>query len=225
VKISRRSTDPEWEQRRTGQDEWYEILDARLLTDPPIPIPLPVPEQPRRESNTTDTAALVHRSDLILDRARFVTLATSGPGGPWASTVNYVALRRPLRMMWYSLRSAQHSVNLAAHPGVSGSLFLTGLTGADAPAGIPIDGAQFTGECREVTADELPEYHRNYYQSNFPDPAVREQWMLPLDEFRGNGPRRFYRLDIDRWWLYDAQRWTVDKHDSRVEVPVAAIDR
>jgi hypothetical protein len=116
-------------------------------------------------------------------------------------------------------------VNLTGNPLVSGSLFLTGLTGDDAPSGLPIDGAQFLGECREVTADELPAYHRRYYESNFPDPAVRAQWTLPLDEFRGAGRRRFYRLDIDRWWLYDAHRWTVDKHDTRIEVPVEAIDR
>lgn len=220
--VSVRSQDPEWEKRRTGQDEWYTILDARILTDPPIPIPLPVSEQPGRAS---DTAALALRSRGLLDRARFVTLATSGPAGPWSSTVNYVVLYRPLRLVWYSLRDARHSVNIAGRSQVAGSIFRTGLTGADAPSGIPIDGAQFIGECHEVTADELPAYYDRYYESNFPDPAVRAEWLLPLDEFRTDGPRRFYRLDIDRWWLYDAQRWTQDKHDTRIEVPVAAIDR
>ncbi|WP_327118593.1 pyridoxamine 5'-phosphate oxidase family protein [Nocardia sp. NBC_01730] len=220
--ISARSRDPEWEKRRTGQDEWYEILDARILTDPMIPVPLPAPEQPGPGS---DAAALALRSRVLLDRARFVTLATSGPAGPWSSTVNYVVLHQPLRLLWYSLRDARHSMNIAGSPQVAGSIFLTGLTGSDAPSGIPIDGAQFTGECREVTADELPAYYDRYYESNFPDPAVRAEWMLPLDEFHTDGPRRFYRLDIDRWWLYDAQRWTEDKHDTRIEVSVAAIDR
>ena len=36
--------------------------------------------------------------------------------------------------------------------------------------------------------------------------------MLHL-EFRGDGPRRFY----------DAQRWTADRHDTRVEVPIKSI--
>ncbi|MEV5650496.1 pyridoxamine 5'-phosphate oxidase family protein [Nocardia sp. NPDC052254] len=216
--IGARSGDPEWEKRRTSQDEWYDIIDARILTDPKIPIPLPTLQ---RSTPVTGSAALVTRSRLLLDRARFVTLATSGPSGPWSSTVNYVVLADPLRLLWYSLREAQHSRNITVCPQVSGSLFLSGLTGTEAPSGIPIDGAQFTGSCREVTAAELPAAHQYYYETNFPDPGVRADWMLPLAEFQGEGPRRFYRLDIDRWWLYDAQRWTEDKHDSRIEVRTA----
>lgn len=39
AELRRRSQCPEWEDRRTSQEDWYEILDARLLTDPPIPPP------------------------------------------------------------------------------------------------------------------------------------------------------------------------------------------
>ncbi|NUS74211.1 MAG: pyridoxamine 5'-phosphate oxidase family protein [Corynebacteriales bacterium] len=163
------------------------------------------------------------RSRFLLENARFVTLATSGPAGIWASTVNYVVLPNPLRLLWYSLKTARHSLNIAAQPYISGSLFLTGLTGSNAPSGIPIDGAQLTGTCHEVSGPEATEHHREYYERNFPDPAIREQWLLPLSDFRDEGPRRFYSLRVNDWWLYDADRWLVDKHDTRVEVPLSTI--
>lgn len=34
--VHRRAQDPAWESRRTSQDEWWEMLDARLLNDPPV---------------------------------------------------------------------------------------------------------------------------------------------------------------------------------------------
>ncbi|MFI7663818.1 hypothetical protein [Nocardia sp. NPDC049526] len=214
AEISRRSQDPDWEQRRTSQDEWYEILDSRILTDPPRPIPLPSPAAPTP----------VDRALRLLDTARFVTLATNGSAGPWAAPVNFVALHAPVRLLWYSLRSAQHSLDIVASTQVSGSMFLTGLTGDSAPSGIPIDGAQFSGSCRAIhDRDQVEEYHRYYYETNFPDPRVRAEWLLPVEEFHGDGPRRFYLLQVERWWLYDADRWTVDKHDTRIEIPTDSI--
>jgi len=35
--VHRRSQDPEWERRRVEQDLWWEILEARLLNDAPLP--------------------------------------------------------------------------------------------------------------------------------------------------------------------------------------------
>ncbi|GGL11391.1 hypothetical protein GCM10011588_27320 [Nocardia jinanensis] len=228
--VSRRSADPEWESRRTGQDEWYDILDSRILSDPPLPIPLPQRAAARSDSAAVSDSGAAGsrsapaRSSFLLDRARFVTLATTGPHGPWAATVNFVARHRPLHLIWYSLRTAEHSANIIANPRVSGSMFMTGLTGPDAPSGLPIDGAQFSGSCREVSPAELPECYEHYYAANFPDPAERADWALPVESFRGDGPRRFYRLDIERWGLYDAQRWTVDKHDTRMEVALSEIE-
>jgi uncharacterized protein YhbP (UPF0306 family) len=221
--VSRRSQHRDWEERRTSQDQWYEIIDARILNDPPISISLPVSEQPHRMSDS-DAAELVRRSRILLKQARYVTVASDGRGGPWAATVNYVALTRPLRLIWYSLCNARHSTNIATRPRVAGSVFRTGLTDNDSPSGIPIDGAQLLGACREVPAEELEIYYQHYYEMNFPDPAVRAAWQIPIEEFRGDGPRRFYCLNIDRWWLFDAQRWSVDKHDTRIEVPVTNLD-
>lgn len=222
--VSRRSADPEWESRRIEQDKWYEILDSRILSDPPITIPLPQRADAGSDSGVAGSRSAYARSRMLLNRARFVTLATAGPHGPWAATVNFVARHRPLHLIWYSLRTAEHSANIAADPRVSGSLFMTGLTGADAPSGLPIDGAQFSGNCREVLSAELPECYDYFYATNFPDPAERAEWALPMESFQGDGPRRFYRLDIERWGLYDAQRWTVDKHDLRMEIALSDIE-
>ncbi|KML62345.1 hypothetical protein VL15_03755 [Burkholderia cepacia] len=35
--VAQRSRDPEWERRRVEQDEWWELIDARILTDAPLP--------------------------------------------------------------------------------------------------------------------------------------------------------------------------------------------
>lgn len=157
---------------------------------------------------------LVARSVFLLDNARFLTLATHGPGGPWAATVNYVPLRSPLRLLWYSSRRARHSTDLGAHPKAAASLFLTGLPG------FGLDGAQLSGTCQEVAADDVAEYHRHYYETNFPDEVVRAEWLLPTTEFVADGPRRFYLMTVERWWLLDIDRWLRDKHDQRVEVLV-----
>lgn len=36
--VAERSRDPQWEQRRAEQSRWWELLDASLLTDPPVPL-------------------------------------------------------------------------------------------------------------------------------------------------------------------------------------------
>ncbi|SEG95410.1 Uncharacterized conserved protein YhbP, UPF0306 family [Nonomuraea solani] len=166
----------------------------------------------------TDRETLIERSTYLLDNARFVTLATQGPKGPWASTVNFVPLRSPLRLLWYSLRDARHSRFLSAHPDTAASLFMTGLPG------FGLDGAQLTGEAHEVGDGDLAECHRLYYELNFPDETVRREWLLPTSEFSGDGPRRFYVMDVRQWWLLDIDRWLQDKHDQRIEVPLDALN-
>ncbi|GAA1394714.1 hypothetical protein GCM10009639_29160 [Kitasatospora putterlickiae] len=163
---------------------------------------------------------LLRRSEHLLSHARFMTLATTDGSAPWSATVNFVPLRipgGPLRLLYYSLRAARHSRDIEARPGVAGSLYLTGLPG------LGLDGAQFTGTCRATDGPDVAEHHRLYYELNFPDPAVRGEWLLPESEFRDAGPRRFYSVRVDRWWLLDVDRWLLDKHDQRVEVPLGPL--
>ncbi|MGW2401416.1 pyridoxamine 5'-phosphate oxidase family protein [Kitasatospora sp. NPDC001664] len=169
----------------------------------------------------TTRQQLRERSDFLIEHARFTTLATTGPDGTaWASTVNYVPLRDPLRLLWYSLRRARHSRNIEARPQVAGSLFLTGLESA-----LTLDGAQFTGTAEAVGPDRLEELSTWYYERNFPDPESRALFDLPLAEFTGDGPRRFYLLTVRQWWLLDTEQWLVDKNDQRIEVPLDLLTR
>lgn len=166
----------------------------------------------------TTREPLVRRCDDLIEHARFMTLATRGEDGPWASTVNYVPLREPLRLLWYSLRNARHSRNIEADPAVSGSVFRTGVAN---PLGL--DGAQFTGTAHAVGAGELGELADFYYRRNFADEQTREAWRLPLAQFRGDGPRRFYVVAVREWWLFDLDGWLADMNDRRVAVELAAL--
>ncbi|MER5867369.1 pyridoxamine 5'-phosphate oxidase family protein [Kitasatospora sp. NPDC002040] len=163
----------------------------------------------------TTQQQLRERSDFLIENARFMTLATTGPDGAWASTVNFVPLRDPLRLLWYSLRRARHSRNIEADPHLSGSLFLTGLDSE-----LTLDGAQFTATAAAVGPAELDELSSWYYRRNFPDEETRALFDLPLTEFSGDGPRRFYLLTVHQWWLLDTDQWLVDKNDQRIAVPL-----
>lgn len=161
------------------------------------------------------------RSRTLLESARFMTLATVSPGGePWASTVNYVCQREPLKLIWYSMRDAAHSRNIGANAAVSASIFRYDL-GTASPIGL--DGVQLAGECRAIPDAEVEQTHQHYYQRNFPDALIRRQWMLPVEQFRGGGARRFYELSVARWWLLDIECWLQDKRDRRIELPLSQL--
>lgn len=164
--------------------------------------------------NAPEQASLTERSCRLFTQGRFMTLATAHDGTPWASTVNFVALGAPLRLLYYSLTRARHSRNIELSAQVAGSVFMTGLPG------FGLDGLQFTGECRAVDEPELEETHQLYYELNFPDPVTRTEWTLPVSEFRDDGPRRFYLVTVRELWLLDIDRWLADKHDQRVAVPL-----
>lgn len=163
--------------------------------------------------------SLIQRSLYLLNSARFFTLASQhADHSPWASTVNYVPLYDPLRLVWYSMRSARHSENIRHRPDVSGSLFRYDMQDTS-PLGL--DGAQFTGRAREIPQHECVSIHQDYYRLNFPDELVRARWQLPLNEFYGDGPRRFYELCITNWWLLDIDGWLETKEDRRTPVALS----
>lgn len=160
------------------------------------------------------------RAARLLHGARFMTLATcEADGAPWASTVNYVVSPgEGVVLVWYSMREARHSRNLAREGRVAATIFRTDLAPAQSPLGL--DGLQLTGRAAAVDGDALERTHAQYYLSNFPDEAVRREWQLPLSQFCGEGPRRFYRLTVEAWWLLDIARWQRDKVDARLALPV-----
>lgn len=166
---------------------------------------------------------LRERTSRLLDTAAFITLATCNDAGvPWASTVNYVVLRSPLRIIWYSMIRAQHSINIKRQPLLSGSIFRTDLGEASPPAGL--DGLQLLGDGRALSNEEVKDIHALYYQLNFPDPEVRKSWELPLEDFLEGGMRRFYELRPHSLWLLDLDQWREDKVDQRVEVDISLLE-
>lgn len=161
------------------------------------------------------------RSLSLLQNSRFFTLASRSLAGEvWASTVNYVPAFSPVRILWCSMRTARHSENIRQHALVSGSVFRTNLQGVS-PLGL--DGAQFTGLCREIPEHESSEAHHYFSLNNFPDEALRAEWMPPLDEFIGKGARRFYELMISEWWLLDIDRWLETRQDRRIAVDLKTL--
>lgn len=160
--------------------------------------------------------SLIERSLSLLQSARFFTLASrSLDGVVWASTVNFVPAFSPVRVIWCSMRTARHSENIRQCTQVSGSVFRTDLQGVS-PLGL--DGAQFTGVSREVPEHESAETHDYFSRSNFPDEALRAEWMPALSEFVGEGKRRFYELEIGEWWLLDIDHWLEARQDQRIAV-------
>ncbi|MFI0479696.1 pyridoxamine 5'-phosphate oxidase family protein [Actinomadura sp. 9N215] len=112
---------------------------------------------------------------VLIEHGRFATHATHTPGGVWVSTINFLPLWEPLRLLWYSPRRARHSCNIATTPEVAASIFRT-----DLPNEVGLDGAQFTGAVRAIeNADELAERAKQYNTRNFPDEQVRAQWRPP----------------------------------------------
>lgn len=216
--LRERGADPEWEARRATQEQWWEIVDARLLNDAPVTgrgPDTPPAETEQSADHATAPQSPTHRVHALLTGARFATLATTGPDGPWASTVNVVPLYDPLRLLWYSLRDARHSRNVACEPRVSAEMHLTNV--AESPVGL--DGIQLSADCDEITGADLAHYHHEYYHRNFPDPQARAEWMLPRTAFADTGPWRLYVAHVRRLWLFDVDRWLQDKHDTRFEVP------
>ncbi|MFF8316485.1 hypothetical protein ACF06V_04865 [Streptomyces bobili] len=74
-----------------------------------------------------------------------------------------------------------------------------------------------------VGPDALTEHHRPYYELNFPDETTRREWLLPLSDFHGEGPRRFYVVQPSHWWLLDIDRRLHDRHDQGITVPLQSL--
>lgn len=165
--------------------------------------------------------SLIERSLSLLQNTRFFTLASRSLAGEvWASTINYVPAFSPIRIIWCSEHIAKHSGNIRQHAQVSGSIFRTDLQGVS-PLGL--DGAQFTGLCREIPENEIDEIYDYFSLNNYPDETSRAMWMPPLSEFKGDGVRRFYELKITEWWILDIDGWLETRQDRRIPVDLSTL--
>jgi uncharacterized protein YhbP (UPF0306 family) len=162
---------------------------------------------------------LPERTRRVLAEAKFLTMSTvSADGTPWSAVLQYAWLPDPLRFLFGSATQSRHSQDVAADPRVSGALFVAGegeLT--------EVDGAQFTGTCRELTAAEVAEHHATFYDALLPDEASRAEYTLPIESLIAPADHRIYQITVDRWWLIDTSTWIEDRIDRRVEMPLSEL--
>lgn len=158
---------------------------------------------------------LADRTKRVLEEAKYLSLSTvSGDGRPWSAVLQYAWLADPLRFLFGSATQSRHSHHVATNPTVSGSLFVTGDGTLTA-----VDGAQFTGTCRELTADEVHTHHTTFYDALLPDEKSRAEYTLPVELLLPPADHRIYQITVDRLWLIDTSTWVEDRIDRRVEVP------
>jgi uncharacterized protein YhbP (UPF0306 family) len=172
---------------------------------------------------TTNSTPL-GRTRRLLEKARYLNLATVSPEGqPWAATLEYAWLTDPLRFVFGSAGLSRHGLNISLAPSVGGALFVAPSTpGPDIGA---VDGAQFTGTCGAISADELGDYYSDFYRVVFPDPEQRARLRLKPSQLRPPAAHRLYVVIVEEWWLIDTRTWEHDRIDRRTEVPLAELEQ
>jgi len=162
--------------------------------------------------------SLAKRSRRLLDEAKYLTLGTvSTDGHPWTAVLQYAWLAHPLRFLYGSAILSQHSRDIATRPRVSGSLFVSGDSLMD------VDGAQFSGTCRELSTEDVERFHGTFYDAVLPDARDRAEWTLPPSALVEPAEHRLYVIELDEWWLVDTRTWAEDRIDRRVQVPLAEL--
>jgi uncharacterized protein YhbP (UPF0306 family) len=157
---------------------------------------------------------LAERTRRILDEAKYLSLSTvGGDGTPWTAVLQYAWLPDPLRFLFGSATRSRHSNHIATRPTVSGALYVTGDGGLTS-----VDGAQFTGTCRELTPDEVRVHHAAFYDALLPDEESRAEYTLPVELLLPPAEHRIYQVTVDHLWLVDTSTWVEDRIDRRVEV-------
>jgi uncharacterized protein YhbP (UPF0306 family) len=158
------------------------------------------------------------RTRRLLDEAKYLSLATvSTDELPWSAVLQYAWLPRPLRFLFGSAIHSRHSTDIATRPLVSGSLF---VAGGELMA---VDGAQFTGTCRELSTAEVELHHATFYDAVLPDAKDRAEWTLPVEALVEPATHRLYLVEVEQWWLVDTRTWAEDRIDRRAEVPLSAL--
>ena len=161
---------------------------------------------------------LAARTRRLLAEARYLSLATvSTDEHPWSAVLQYAWLPGPLRFIFGSATQSRHSRDITARPLVAGSLY---TAGGELMA---VDGAQFTGVCRELSAEEVERYHATFYDAVLPDARDRAEWTLPVSALVAPAPHRLYLIEVEQWWLVDTRTWAEDRIDRRVEVPLSEL--
>jgi uncharacterized protein YhbP (UPF0306 family) len=161
---------------------------------------------------------LVARTRRLLDEAKYLSLATvSTEEQPWSAVLQYAWLPDPLRFLFGSAVQSRHATDVTTRPMVAGSLFVAG------GELLAVDGAQFSGTCRELTPAEVAEHHATFYDAVLPDAKDRAEWTMPVSALVPPAAHRVYVVEVEQWWLVDTSTWVEDRIDRRVEVPLDSL--
>lgn len=162
----------------------------------------------------------VARGAAIILNSRYLTLATAGEGGAWASPVSYTR-GRDGHLYYYSALAARHSRNIAAHHQAAAAIFDSQASSDDA------DGIQLKVDAEVVSETQVAHIHGHYYRTMWPDPTERANWEQMLHHFKAPGPLRFYRLIIREAFVLDLAAYEVASGepiiDQRAQVDVAVL--
>lgn len=99
-----------------------------------------------------------------IDRYHVLSLATTGPDGPWCAAVYYA--RDGERLVFLSSARSRHARNLAADPRCAATI------NGDAPDWASIRGVQLCGRARRLEGDQA-EAARAIYLERFSDVLAR----------------------------------------------------
>ena len=132
---------------------------------------------------------------VLLERERFMTLATADADGtPWASPVWY-APDGDFELLWVSKPGARHSRNIAARPEIAIVIFDSQQTPGDVRA------LYMAARAEEIDARGLEAYNARSIAQGLPP------WGP--EDVRPPARHRLYRAVV-------SQHWMLDEHDERV---------
>jgi hypothetical protein len=154
---------------------------------------------------------LVTRALELLGGQPYFNVATASEGQPWNSPI-WVARDAELNLYWSSWIKAVHSINIAKNPRAFLTLFdSTRKRGTNNLRGLYL-------QCTVVVVEE-PVEARKAFELLYPgEPVV-------LDDFLGDGQKRFYRATLQHAWLncLSERELTPSTIKMRAEVPLALL--
>lgn len=161
-----------------------------------------------------DTATPFARAHQLLLDSRYLCLATAGRQQPWVAPVQY-AISAAGELLFCSPPQTRHAKDLQAHDEVAVAIY-------HALSQDIVSGLQLLGHCRPSTPENLSEKWRDFYTEAFPDPSVRQNWEVPLEDFGADRKRMIYAITIDECWLFDTRPTSEEQGRPNQRRPVDA---
>jgi nitroimidazol reductase NimA-like FMN-containing flavoprotein (pyridoxamine 5'-phosphate oxidase superfamily) len=129
-------------------------------------------------------------AEEVIRNNRFITLATAGNNGhPWIAPLMY-AVDKNNRFYWVSGHEAVHSKHIAQNPSAAIVIFDSDPEYGKAQA------LYGSGTAEELSGDELALGCDVFYRMRFPDDVEREAKGRKPTVFKGDSPRRMYRITV-----------------------------